>query len=396
MPTDPFSQDELRRYARHFSLADVGMEGQQTLREGRVLLVGAGGLGSPAALYLAAAGVGTLGIVDDDRVELSNLQRQIVHGTPDVGRPKVESAGARLAAVNPEVELHLHQTRLTSANAMEILGDYDLVVDGSDNFPTRYLVNDACVLLGMPWVYGAVLRWEGQVALFATPEGPCYRCLFREPPPPDTVPGCAEAGVMGVLPGIIGSLQALEAVKWLLGVGRSAAGRLLRFDGLQLTLREIHPRREADCPVCGDAPTIRELVDYEWFCTTGETRPAEAAAAEASASVREDSDGVDPEGLMTRLEGTDPPLLVDVREGWEWGAGNLSGHGAIHIPLGDMETRIDQLPADRPILFYCQSGVRSARAMAVARRAGRARVSHLEGGFEGWERWRDESAKAEE
>jgi sulfur-carrier protein adenylyltransferase/sulfurtransferase len=377
---DPFSgfgPEELERYARHLGLAEVGAEGQRRLRAARVLLVGAGGLGSPAALYLAAAGVGTLGIVDPDRVELSNLQRQLLHGTRDVDRPKTDSARDRLRDVNPHVDVRLHPVRLTSLNAAEILEGYDLVVDGSDNFPTRYLVNDACVLAGKPWVYGAVLRWEGQMALFGAPEGPCYRCLFREPPPPGLVPGCAEAGVVGVLPGIVGTLQALEALKWILGVGRSAAGRLLVFDALSLSFREVRPRRDPACPVCGDRPTVRELIDYERFCSTGEER---TAGAEDEGGVRT----VSPRELREALSGDGGPLLVDVREPWEWGAGSLEDRGAVHVPLGALEERLEELPRDREVVLYCRTGARSEHALLLLRAAGFHRVSHLEGGLRAW------------
>ncbi len=412
-PFAAFAPDELHRYARHFALGEVGGEGQRRIRESSVLVVGAGGLGSPAALYLTAAGIGRLGVIDEDRVELSNLQRQILHGTGDVGRPKVESAGDRLREMNPGVDLRLHRERLTSANAMQVIADYDLVVDGSDNFPTRYLVNDACVLQGKPWVYGAVLRWEGQLALFGAPDGPCYRCLFREPPPPGTVPGCAEAGVMGALTGIIGSLQALEALKWILQVGDSAAGRLLRFDGLGLTVREVHPRRDPGCPVCGDAPVIDELIDYEWFCATGGTRTAGAAGADgmsgADAPGRPDpEDGgpreqMDPETLRAKMASAKPPLLIDIREDWEWAAGNLEAMGARHVPMDRLEATLDEAvdrelgrgPGDEPdeVVLYCQTGVRSARAMAQARERMRARgveVRHLEGGYEAWTRAMEE------
>lgn len=379
-PADPFAgfdAEERVRYARHFALDRVGPEGQRRLRDARVLLVGAGGLGSPAALYLAAAGVGTLGIVDDDAVDRSNLQRQILHGTADVGRPKTESARERLRAVNPGVRVEAHRTRLTSANALGLVDRYDLTLDGSDNFPTRYLVNDASVLLGRPWVYGAVLRWEGQCSLFGAPEGPCYRCLFREPPPPGMVPGCAEAGVVGVLPGIVGSLQALEVVKWILGEGEPLTGRLVLFDALALRFREIAIRRDPECPVCGDAPTIRELVDVEWFCATGETRPAGEGDA---GDVREWT----PVELEAELGGEVPPLLVDVREAAEWEVSNLGGRGAVHIPMLELEARVGELPATSDVVLYCRSGARSGRMARVLRAAGHARIGHLAGGLQRW------------
>jgi sulfur-carrier protein adenylyltransferase/sulfurtransferase len=418
-----FAPDELHRYARHLSLAEVGLEGQLRLKEARVLVVGAGGLGSPAALYLAAAGVGTLGIVDGDRVELSNLQRQVLHTTAAVGRPKVASARERLEATNPHVKVVTHPFRLTAANAMEIVAEYDLVVDGSDNFPTRYLVNDACVLSGKPWVYGAILRWEGQVSLFGAPGGPCYRCLFREPPPPGLVPGCAEAGVIGALPGAVGSLQALEAVKWILGLGRpgrledarsssatatagrggrddarSAAGRLLIMDTLRFGFRIVEPRRDPGCPVCGEAPTIDALIDYEWFCATGETREADElpqARVETNAALSQDLDPADPEGgssisllspieLRDALGGPGAPLLVDVREDWEWAVSSLAAQGAIHLPLKELEDRMDELPRDRDLVLYCRSGARSHRGARLLRDAGFPRVHNLSGGLERW------------
>jgi sulfur-carrier protein adenylyltransferase/sulfurtransferase len=410
-----FSVPELQRYARHFALEEVGPEGQRALKEARVLLVGAGGLGSPAALYLAAAGVGTLGVIDPDVVDLSNLQRQVLHGTPDLGRPKVESARDRIGAVNPHVRVEAHPVRLTSANAREVVAGYDLVIDGSDNFPTRYLVNDACVLSGRPWVYGAILRWEGQVALFGARGGPCYRCLFAEPPPPGLVPGCAEAGVVGVLPGIVGSLQALEAVKRILGKGRGMAGRLLVFDALELSFREIALRRRIDCPVCGDAPTIRELVDYEHFCATGETR----AAAEPSAEGPLEPGPAVAEGTAAgpgRAAGTDPVdgpagpsgeaeieiapgevadrlrsagsgpglLLLDVREPWEWAVSNLSSAGARHLPLGELARGIEDLPRDRDVVVYCRTGMRSEEAARLLRERGFANARSLAGGLRRW------------
>jgi len=395
-----FSRGELERYARHFSLDEVGPEGQRRLREARVLLVGAGGLGSPAALYLAAAGVGTLGVVDSDRVELSNLQRQILHGTGDVDRGKVDSARDRLHEVNPHVTVEPHPVRLTSANALELVGRYDLVLDGSDNFPTRYLVNDACVLAGRPWVYGAVLRWEGQLSLFGASDGPCYRCLFREPPPAELVPGCAEAGVVGVLPGIIGTLQALEVVKWILGRGRSMAGRLLLFDALDLASREVALRPDPGCPVCGENPTIDALIDYEHFCATGETRPAPTGAAASEAEAPEEpgseasaSDEVTPRELARRLEArsdTDDsrerPLLLDVREPWEWAMSNLEDRGALHIPLDELPGRLHELPEDRELVVYCRTGARSDRAARLLRESGFSRALNLHGGLREWAR----------
>ena len=382
------SRAELLRYARHLALPEVGLEGQQRLKEGRVLCVGAGGLGSPLALYLAAAGVGTIGIVEFDEVDESNLQRQILHGTKDVGRPKLASAADRLRDVNPHVRVVPHDARLTSANALEIVAAYDIVVDGTDNFPTRYLVNDACVLSGKPNVYGSVFRWEGQVSVFATEGGPCYRCLFREPPPPGLVPNCAEGGVVGVLPGIIGSVQALEAIKLLLGAGTSLAGRLLIFDALALEWREVSLRRNPSCPVCGDEPTQRELIDYEIFCGVGAEAPAAgsadaaAGAGTAAAAVTEVEPGVAAQQLASDV----PPYLLDVREPWEWAVSNLADRGARLIPLGELDERLGEIPADRPVVVYCRSGQRSLTAAHRLARAGRGPVANLRGGLVAWAR----------
>lgn len=387
MQTSDFTRQELYRYARHFSLPEVGLEGQGRLKRGRVLCVGAGGLGSPLSLYLAAAGVGTLGIVDFDTVDESNLQRQLLHGTSDVGRSKLDSAADRLRDVNPHVTVERHETRLTSENALDILSDYDVVVDGTDNFPTRYLVNDACVLLGKPNVYGSIFRWEGQVSVFATEDGPCYRCLFREPPPPGLVPNCAEGGVLGVLPGIIGSMQAMETVKLLLGVGRPLIGRLLIFDGLDMTWREVALRRNPDCPVCGDEPTQTELIDYEVFCGLAPAREGAASSADgprtaAGAVVA----SVDAPELAARLDGDDPPFLLDVRESWEWAIGNLGDRGARLVPLAELEDRLAELPRDRPIVVYCKSGQRSATAARLLAARGFSSVENLEGGIAAWAR----------
>jgi adenylyltransferase/sulfurtransferase len=370
-----FLREDLVRYARHFALAEVGPQGQRRLMEARVLLVGAGGLGSPAALYLAAAGVGTLGIADPDLVELSNLQRQLLHGISHLGRRKTESARERLWELNPNVEVVAHPVRLTSANALEIMEGYDLVVDGSDNFPTRYLVNDACVLAGKPWVYGAVDRWQGQVSVFVAAGGPCYRCLFREPPPPGLVPTCAQAGVLGAVPGVIGTLQALAALKLILGVGEPLAGRLLVFDALALAFREMPLRRDAACPVCGDRPTQRELVDYDLLCGM---RPEDLEAAREPIAQRT------PREVATALASADPPLLVDVRERWEWEVGSLAHRGAVLLPYGEVERRLAELPRDRSLVVYCQVGVRSALVADRLRSAGFAGVANLRGGYLAW------------
>ena len=378
MTLPELSRDELYRYARHLALPDVGLDGQRRLKAGRVLCVGAGGLGSPLALYLAAAGVGTLGLVDHDSVDESNLQRQLLHGTGDVGRSKLESARDRLAEVNPRVEVVLHPERLTSVNALDVLADYDVVVDGTDNFPTRYLVNDACVLLGKPNVYGSVFRWEGQLSLFGLEGGPCYRCLFREPPPPGLVPDCAEGGVLGALPGIIGSAQAMETIKVLLGVGRSLSGRLLIFDALDTTWREVELRRNPACPVCGDAPTQTTLIDYEVFC--GVTAPDTPPGAVHAASF----DEVDAVEVAALLEAAEPPFLLDVREPWEWSVSSLAGRGARLIPLDELGARLGEIPRHRSVVTYCRSGQRSRVAAQRLAEAGFTSVSSMRGGLRAW------------
>jgi len=369
------SRGELLRYARQLALPHVGLEGQRRLKQARVLCVGTGGLGSPVALYLAAAGVGTLGLVDFDTVDVTNLQRQVLHGTRDVGRSKLDSATDRIHDVNPHVEVIRHEVRLTSDNALDLLAGYDVVVDGTDNFPTRYLVNDACVLLGKPNVYGSVFRWEGQVSVFAVPGGPCYRCLFREPPPSGLVSDCAEGGVLGVLPGIIGSLQALETLKVILGVGETLAGRLLIFDALDLAWREVALRRNPECPVCGDQPTQTGLIDYELFCGVG-------GGGEPSSEVPE----LDPKAVVRLLEGGAPPLLVDVRERWEWEVGNLSSHGAVLIPLGELPDRLREIPPKGPVVLYCRSGQRSMTAARRLVEEGWREVYSLRGGMLAWAR----------
>lgn len=368
-PSTPLTPDALRRYARHLVLPEVGRQGQARLAEARVAVVGTGGLGAPVGLYLAAAGVGTLGLIDDDLVDESNLHRQVLFSDADIGRLKVEVAAERLKLANPLVEIESHPVRLNRHNAFDTLGDYDIVVDGTDNFPARYLINDACVLLGKPNVYGAILKWEGQASLFAHGEGPCYRCLFREPPPPGLVPSCAEAGVLGALPGVIGSIQALETIKLVLDQGDLLAGRLLILDALSMRFREVGIPRNPNCPVCGDAPTVTDLIDYEEFCGI------ETAVAE-----------IDTATLAVELEGARRPYLLDVREDHEWEGGNLSDYGAVHIPLGSLEAAAHRLPFDQDIVVYCQSGVRSARAVRSLRAAGFHRLRHLAGGYGAWSR----------
>ena len=367
---------ELSRYARHLALPEIGREGQLRLKSSRVLVVGAGGLGSPLALYLAAAGIGTLGLVDFDEVDATNLQRQILHGTKDIGRPKLDSARDRLADVNPNVTVVTYPVRLDSENAMEILSSYDVVVDGTDNFPTRYLVNDACVLSSKPNVYGSIFRWEGQVSVFGESGGPCYRCLFREPPPPGLVPNCAEAGVLGVLPGVIGSLQALEVIKLVLGTGKTLSGRLLIFDALKLIWREVELRRNPDCPVCGDEPTQTVLIDYEDFCgLRGGVRTESGSKGFNEVGARD---------LKRWLLGSEPPFMLDVREPYEWDLVSLERDGAVLVPLGELTDRLAELPKDRDIVVYCRSGIRSARAAGILVDAGFRRVSNLAGGILAW------------
>jgi sulfur-carrier protein adenylyltransferase/sulfurtransferase len=385
MTLPELERDELYRYARHLALPEMGVEGQKRLKASKVLCVGAGGLGSPLALYLAAAGVGTIGIVDFDTVDESNLQRQLLHGTKDVGRSKLDSAVDRLADVNPHVNVVTHAAQLTSDNAIEIFSGYDVVVDGTDNFPTRYLVNDACVLSGIPNVYGSVFRWEGQVSVFAVDGGPCYRCLFREPPPPGLVPNCAEGGVLGVLPGIIGSTQAMETIKLLLGVGESLAGRLMIFDALEMNWREVALRKNPDCPVCGDAPTQTELIDYEVFCGV---KPGQAAPAGTGSSPRHTATPevveIEAGALAELLESDAPPFLLDVREPWEWAVSNLARHGARLVPLGEITSRVSEIPFDTPIVTYCRSGQRSRTAARTLALAGRGDVRSLRGGIAEW------------
>jgi adenylyltransferase/sulfurtransferase len=366
------SPDEILRYSRHLILPEVALQGQRTLKASRVLLVGAGGLGSPLALYLSAAGVGTLGLVDFDVVDPTNLQRQVLHGTKDVGRPKIASARERIADVNPHVHVETYDTQLTSANALEILRDYDVVVDGTDNFPTRYLTNDACVLLGKPNVYGSIFRFEGQASVFATDAGPCYRCLFREPPPPGLVPSCAEGGVLGILPGIIGTIQATETIKLLLDIGETLAGRLLLFDALRMKIRTMQLRKDPECPACGTRQ-IRELIDYEEFCGI-----RQAARAEAGNAVPE----IAPRELADRLRAGDDVTLIDVREPHEWEIARIDG--ARLIPLGGLAEALPSLESSGDVVVHCKTGVRSAQAVRQLQAAGFSRVWNLAGGIQRW------------
>lgn len=380
----PLSPDELQRYHRHLILPGMGEAGQRALKSSRVLLVGAGGLGSPAALYLAAAGVGHLGIVDDDVVELSNLQRQILHDTRDVGRPKVASAAARVRAANPHVEVATFHTRVTRANAMELIRGYDVVVDGSDNFATRYLINDACVLLGVPNVYGSVLRFDGQASIFCSADGPCYRCIFPSPPAPGTVPDCAEGGVLGVLPGLIGVIQATETIKLLTGAGESLVGRLLLVDALRMRFRTIELERNPECPACG-THEITALIDYEAFCGVS---VADAVGAGAGAGAGTDADEdvgeseITPRRLERRLARGDVIAVIDVREPYEWSISHLAG--ARLIPLGSLPQAVRTLDRELETVVYCHHGMRSEAAVAWLRDQGFARVRNLVGGIDRW------------
>jgi len=371
------SKEEIRRYSRHLIMPEVGMEGQRRLRAAKVLCVGAGGLGSPLGLYLAAAGVGTIGIVDFDVVDETNLQRQVLHGTKDVGRPKIASARERLLDINPHIEVIGHEVPLRSDNALEILEPYDVVIDGTDNFPTRYLVNDACVLLGKPNVYGSIFRFEGQLSVFYAKEGPCYRCLFREPPPPGLVPSCAEGGVLGVLPGIVGTLQALEGIKLILDRGDAMIGRLLLFDALTMRFRELKVRRDPDCPICGRNPTLTGLIDYDEFCGIPQAHAAEAAEQSSVPEITATS-------LKQRLERGDRLVIVDVREPHEWEIGNLGPAGARLIPLGQLPEHMNQLSSADEIVLHCRSGARSAKALLQLREAGFRRLWNLKGGILAW------------
>jgi adenylyltransferase/sulfurtransferase len=370
---------EIERYSRHLILPEVGIDGQRRLKAGRVLCVGAGGLGSPAALYLAAAGVGTIGIIDFDAVDASNLQRQILHGTPDVGRSKLQSARDRLSALNPEVRIETHEATLTSKNALALFREYDVILDGTDNFATRYLVNDACVLLGKPNAYGSIFRFEGQASVFATKDGPCYRCLYPEPPPPGLVPSCAEGGVLGVLPGVIGTIQATESIKLLLGAGNTLVGRLLLYDAWNMRFRELKLRRDPACPVCGDHPTVHELIDYEQFC--GVAQPAAAAAA--SGAMPADLEATVEELKQIQTSGK-PLYLLDVREPHEFQICRIPG--STLIPLGQLPSRLNELPtgAGAPeIIVHCRSGVRSAKAVRQLQEHGIA-SRNLKGGILAW------------
>jgi adenylyltransferase/sulfurtransferase len=366
------SSDEILRYSRHLIMPEVGMEGQLRLKAASVLCIGAGGLGSPLALYLAAAGVGRLGIVDFDVVDLTNLQRQVLHSTDTVGKPKLESAATRLRALNPDIVLELHETRLSSENALELFKPYDIVADGTDNFPTRYLVNDACVLLGKPNVYGSIFRFEGQASVFDARRGPCYRCLYPEPPPPGLVPSGAEGGVLGILPGTIGLIQATETVKLILGIGEPLVGRLMLFDALKMSFRELRLRKDPKCPICGEHRTIHALIDYNQFCGVS-PHPETPLPTEFE---------IDPVELKSELDRQKPLFLLDVREPHEWQICRIPG--AHLIPLGELPARMNQLSTADDIVAYCRSGVRSGKAVDLLRKSGFQRIKNMKGGILAW------------
>jgi adenylyltransferase/sulfurtransferase len=377
-PVESLTVDEVKRYSRHIIIPEIGMAGQKRLRNARVLAIGAGGLGSPVLVYLAAAGVGTLGVVDFDVVDESNLQRQIIHGQSDVGRPKAESARDSIKEINPFIDVVLHQERLDSTNVMEIFSEYDLIVDGTDNFATRYLVNDAAVLLGKPYVWGSIFRFDGQASVFWAEHGPCYRCLYPEPPPPGMVPSCAEGGVLGVMAGTMGTLQANEAIKLITGVGEPLIGQLVIYDALEPSFRKVRIRKDPECAVCGDHPTVTELIDYEAFCGTISEAAAEAAR-DSTISVLDLKEMLD-----ARERGDTDFLLVDVREPAEYEIVRIDG--AVLIPKNEflMGSALEDLPQDKPIVLHCKVGGRSAEVLAVVKGAGFGNAVHVGGGVVAW------------
>jgi adenylyltransferase/sulfurtransferase len=371
-PAASLSKEEVLRYSRHLIMPEVGMEGQLKLKQASILLIGAGGLGAPLGMYLAAAGIGRIGLVDFDVVDFTNLQRQIIHGTKDVGRKKLDSAAETMTDINPHIQIDRHEIALTSENALDILKDYDIVIDGTDNFPTRYLVNDACVLLGKPNVYGSIFRFEGQATVFAYQGGPCYRCLYPEPPPPGLVPSCAEGGVLGILPGMIGIIQATEAVKLILGTGEPLVGRLVLYDALAMRFRELKLRRNPECPVCGDHPTIKELIDYQQFC----------GVPQQSEAPKETEGDIDPTEVKARIDRGDSFVLIDVREPHEYQICNIPG--AKLIPLGELPKRVSELNTADEIVAHCKSGVRSGKAVDFLKQSGFRKVRNMKGGILAW------------
>ena len=375
-PSTSLSNDEILRYSRHLIMPEVGIEGQLKLKNAKVLMVGAGGLGAPLGLYLAAAGVGRIGLVDFDVVDFTNLQRQVIHGTKDVGRKKLDSAAESMLDINPLIQIDRFDVALNSENAMEIFKDYDMVVDGTDNFPTRYLINDACVLSGKPNVYGSIFRFEGQATVFAYPGGPCYRCLYSEPPPPGLVPSCAEGGVLGILPGLIGLVQATEAVKLILGTGELLVGRLMLYDALAMRFRELKLRRNPECPMCGDHPTITKLIDYHQFC--GVPREAPAAAPQTAVADGE----IDPTTVKQMIDRGEKFVLIDVREPHEYQICNIPF--AKLIPLGELAKRVNELDSADQIVAHCKSGARSAKAVDFLKQAGFKKVKNMKGGILAW------------
>ncbi len=371
------TNDEVQRYSRHLIMPEVGVEGQEKLKAGSVLCIGAGGLGSPAALYLAAAGVGRIGVVDFDVVDYSNLQRQIIHGTSDVGRSKLASAKDRLLELNPHITVDTYETALSSKNALDLFRPYDVILDGTDNFPTRYLTNDACVILGKPNAYGSIFRFEGQASVFATKGGPCYRCLYPEPPPPGLVPSCAEGGVLGVLPGVVGTIQATESIKLIMGIGEPLIGRFLIYDALRMKFRELKLKKDPECPVCGTNPTVTELIDYEQFCGIA---PAVAEVAVSGSSSSETE--TDVQELKRKIDANEDFYLLDVREPNEFKIGRIPG--STLIPLGEVPQRVSEIPRDKEIVVHCKMGGRSAKAAAFLRQQGYRNVKNLKGGILDW------------
>ncbi len=371
-PPATLSKEEILRYSRHLIMPEVGMEGQLKLKSAKVALIGTGGLGAPLGMYLAAAGIGRIGLVDFDVVDFTNLQRQVIHGTKDVGRKKLDSAADTMLDINPFIEIDRHEVALSSENALQILRGYDIVVDGTDNFPTRYLVNDACVLLGKPNVYGSIFRFEGQATVFAYPGGPCYRCLYPEPPPPGLVPSCAEGGVLGILPGTVGLIQATETVKLILGIGEPLVGRLLLYDALAMRFRELKLRRNPECPVCGDHPTIHELIDYQQFCGIP-NQPHQPVAVEGE---------IDPTEVRAKMDRGEKFVLIDVREPHEYQICSIPT--AKLIPLGDLPKRVNELNSADEIVAHCKSGMRSAKAVEFLKQAGFRKVRNMTGGILAW------------